>query len=317
METFKKIKNIDQLNSILPEKIQINKPIYLKGLELNRWFRENHSSTHEYNIVDIGFYKVDDQLKLNLCLCNVILIDEEDIGKDDYIYIELDYDLENRLFSNPILYDLIDIIIPNDYVELLEWAGNDKVKGIISSKEFVIYPDPIEEIIEPLIDFFHKKYPILEEKFFIENTEINVEDSYVSTNLFSLISENIGEDINKTSDDAEKLLSKHDWFIELLNTDNLTEIYYDFNNKDLEKIYYNLSHLEQKLKIKEFNYEFDNYKINYSKKNQLLTKFIRDVEDEFNEVEYLKVLITEMNQLATHYVIEIYRGIPINLSNFI
>ena len=144
-------------------------------------------------------------------------------------------------------------------------------------------------------------------KYFLEfddfsSIDYKIEDAFFKVNLLELL-----KNINISKEELDKALAEEidsrDWIIDYSYDEESLEIYYLFNDSDLEKRFDFIRNNTYILKIIEENRVYDR-KINTS-------FFQRDVNSEFCQKEY--VGINYDNDLS---IIEVNVGVPIDVDDF-
>lgn len=179
------------------------------------------------------------------------------------------------------------------------WLGSRDERGFMFYDDYFYGRDTWKffgEFLENVCARYFKNFTNYEE------IEYNVEDAYCSSNIIGLLIENgYSEDYVKES--LQKELQEREWIIDFVYEDNNVEIYYHFNDNDLEKRFEFVKNSTYLIKMVEKNRIYD-------KKIQS-SMFKRNIEDEFYEREYLGITYEE--ELS---VINLVICIPIDITDF-
>ena len=174
------------------------------------------------------------------------------------------------------------------------WFGGKDERGMMFFDDYFWGRDPWEFFGDFLENFISKYFPNIID---MEEFSYEVEDAYCSSNLFSLLkAKNISEDIIKKAFDEE--VSKRAWIIDYLFEEGNVEIYYHFDENELEKKFEFMKNTSYYIKMFENNIAYD--------KQQSTSIFVRDAENEIYNEEYLALVYEqEMSMIYVNI------GIPI------
>lgn len=179
------------------------------------------------------------------------------------------------------------------------WLGGKEERGFMFYDDYFYGRDPWKFFGEFLENFCRTYFKDFRE---FDDIEYEVEDAYCSTNLFQILkSEGFDEKTIKDAFDEE--LKNREWIIDYAFDGELLEIYYHFNDNDLEKRFKFMKNASYYIKMVE-------NKNAYDKKIQA-SMFYRDVEDEFYEKEYLGISYDEELSLVYLSI-----AIPIDITDF-
>ena len=243
-----------------------------------------HMKNGEYQIIKHGLLSVGTLKWLNLYF-----------NKDTYLQIcfEDDTILGYSMFRTFNKYFL------KSSFDRSFWLGSKDDRGLMFYDDY-FYCKEIHNFFYEFVENFCSKYFLEFDDF--SAIDYKIEDAFFKVNLLELL-----KNINISKEELDKALAEEidsrDWIIDYSYDEESLEIYYLFNDSDLEKRFDFIRNNTYILKIIEENRVYDR-KINTS-------FFQRDVNSEFCQKEY--VGINYDNDLS---IIEVNVGVPIDVDDF-
>lgn len=233
----------------------------------------------DYTILKHGFFKVGDKNYAQIFL-------------DRGLMLQICY-LEGEAKQCAIFRTYKKYFLKNS-MDRAFWFGGKEERGMMFFDDYFWGRDPWEYFGEFLENFISKYFPHIKEG---NEFSYEVEDAYCSSDIVSFLREkNISQE--EIEEAFKKELAKRDWIIDYVFEEGNIEIYYHFDENELEKKFEFMKNTSYYIKMIENGIVYD--------KQQSISIFVRDVENEAYNEEYL-VLVYEQEMSMIYVNI----GIPI------
>ena len=243
-----------------------------------------HMKNGEYQIKKHGLLSVGNLKWLNLYF-----------DKDTYLQICFE---EESILGYSIFRTFNRYFLKNSFDRSF-WLGSKEERGLMFYDDY-FYCKEIHNFFYGFIKSFCSKYFIKFDDF--DSIDCEIEDAYFKVNILELL-----KNINVSKEQLDKALAEEidnrEWIIDYSYDEESLEIYYHFNDNDLEKRFDFIRNNTYIVKIIEENRVYDR-KINTS-------LFQRDVNNHFCQKEY--VGISYDNDLS---IIEVNVGVPVDVDEF-
>lgn len=227
------------------------------------------------------------------------------IGERDYEELYLDKELilqsvhiRGQLIEYRVFKVLKKYFLKNS-MDKLFWFGGKEERGMMFFNDYFWGRDPWEFFGDFFKEFVYNYFPNIID---MKELSYEVEEAYCTSNIISLLIEkNI--DIEEIQKKFQNELLKREWIIDYVFEDDKIEIYYHFNENELEKSYEFIRNASYILDIHEKNISYD--------ETHNSSLFVRKVYNEFFNKEYLALVYFKETSM-----INVFVGIPIDESNF-
>jgi len=271
-------KNIELICNMYPVGEKINFEIFeFDKASLNTVF---YMENTEYTIVKHGFFNV---------------------GEKNYVHIFLDKGLTIQVCyfeeepKQYAVYRTYKKYFLKNSMDRAFWFGGKEERGMMFFDDYFWGRDPWEFFGDFLENFILEYFPNIID---MDEFSYEVEDAFCSSNIVSLLKDK-GISVNTIKKYFDKEILKREWIIDYLIEEGNIEIYYHFNENELEKKF-------EFMKNTSYYIEMLENSIFYNKQ-QSTSIFLRNVENEVYKEEYLTLVYEqEMSMIYVNI------GIPID-----
>lgn len=280
------MKSLKKEYQVMYEKYPVGQKIIFDSFEFDKLGLNSsfYMKKGDYTVKKHGFFSVSEKHFVNFYF-------------DKGIYLQISY-TEEEILGYWVFKVFEKHFLRNNFDRSF-WLGGKEERGFMFYDDYFYGRDPWKFFGEFLENFCRTYFKGFKE---YDDIEYEVEDAYCSTNLIEVL-KTVGFAEEEIRTALAKELKNREWIIDYAFDEEMLEIYYHFNDNDLEKRFQFIRNSSYHIKMVENEMVYDK-KLNAS-------MFSRSVEEEFYENEYLGIVYDEELSLVYLSI-----AIPIDITDF-